>query len=53
MCGITGFIDFKQTTSEEELAKMTDVLRHRGPDGFGMELIENGECQLGLGHRRL
>ena len=53
MCGITGFIDFNKKTSTKELEKMTAVLRHRGPDGFGMELIENGECQLGLGHRRL
>ena len=32
---------------------MTDTLYHRGPDGSGIELLENPYAQVGLGHRRL
>ncbi len=53
MCGITGFIDFRKTTSEEELCKMTSSISHRGPDGEGIELFNNELAQVGFGHRRL
>lgn len=53
MCGITGFIDFTRTTSEEVLAKMTSQLYHRGPDGDGIELFTDEFAQIGFGHRRL
>ena len=53
MCGIAGFIDFKQQSSLQLLQSMTDSLSHRGPDGSGYEFIEIPECQIGLGHRRL
>ena len=32
---------------------MTSTLNHRGPDGFGNELISEANFQVGLGHRRL
>ena len=32
---------------------MTDTLYHRGPDGSGIELLENSHAQVGFGHRRL
>jgi asparagine synthase (glutamine-hydrolysing) len=35
MCGIAGFIDFNNHTSEGTLKKMTDSLVHRGPDAQG------------------
>lgn len=53
MCGITGFIDFKKTSSEEVLKEMTNTLIHRGPDGFDTELIKDENAQIGFGHRRL
>lgn len=53
MCGIVGFVDFKNKTSLQELEKMTHTLTHRGPDAFGFEQINSTNCQLGLGHRRL
>ena len=53
MCGIAGFIDFKKQTSIEELEKMTHILTHRGPDGFGCKQLDLSNCQLGFGHRRL
>lgn len=50
MCGITGIIQFDgRLVAESELRRMTDRLRHRGPDGSGYRL----EGQVGLGHRRL
>ena len=39
MCGIVGFIDFKNKTSLLELEAMTHTLTHRGPDAFGVEEI--------------
>ena len=53
MCGITGFIDFKNRTEEMVLKKMTDSLSHRGPDGDGMYINRTRETFIGLGHRRL
>ena len=53
MCGITGYIDFNNQSSKEILAQMTHSLEHRGPDGFGIELFNGNNFQLGLGHRRL
>jgi len=53
MCGITGYIDFNNQSSEEVLKDMTNTLQHRGPDGEGQEFIFNDYCQIGLGHRRL
>ena len=50
MCGIAGFVANKR---EDEglalLTKMTDVIHHRGPDGYG----HWQEAQVFLGHRRL
>lgn len=53
MCGIAGFVDFKNKSSSDILKKMTDSIRHRGPDGEGGEVLLNGAAQVGLGHRRL
>ena len=49
MCGITGFVssEFNKT----HLAKMTDCLKHRGPDADGYFFDQNS--RIGLGHRRL
>jgi len=50
MCGIVGQINFnKSPVSPVVLKKMTDSIRHRGPDGEGHWIEEN----IGLGHRRL
>ncbi len=53
MCGIAGFIDFNQTSSEKILQAATDVLSHRGPDGSGYHFVQHNNYQIGLGHRRL
>lgn len=53
MCGIAGFVDFKNLSTVVQLQAMTDTLAHRGPDGAGYELIQHAHCLVGLGHRRL
>ncbi|MEM2960502.1 MAG: asparagine synthetase B, partial [Candidatus Bathyarchaeia archaeon] len=46
MCGITGIYGL----SDKKLIKrMTDTLKHRGPDGEGYHIDKN----ISLGHRRL
>src|SRR5436190_1567847 len=53
MCGIAGFIDFNNQTSEGILKKMTDSLIHRGPDADGCFYTKRYNYAIGLGHRRL
>jgi asparagine synthase (glutamine-hydrolysing) len=51
MCGICGILqrDPAQPVDEPRLRRMTDTLRHRGPDGEGLHV----DGPLGFGHRRL
>ena len=50
MCGIAGFLNLNnQPASPVLLKKMTDAIKHRGPDGEGFYV----EAGVGLGHRRL
>ena len=52
MCGIAGFFQFSEGPAQSQLLKaMTDVMAHRGPDGSGQWISEDG--RVGLGHRRL
>lgn len=53
MCGITGFVDFKKRSSEQQLAEMTGCLAHRGPDASGLRFTETTDATIGFGHRRL
>ncbi|MDB5203123.1 MAG: asparagine synthase [Ferruginibacter sp.] len=53
MCGISGFVDFKKTTSQEVLEKMNRMMPHRGPDGEGYGIYDNAKATVALGHRRL
>ncbi|MGG5886963.1 asparagine synthase (glutamine-hydrolyzing) [Falsiroseomonas sp. HC035] len=51
MCGLTGLFHPLDPAIPDRgtLTRMTDLLRHRGPDGEGFHT----EPHLGLGHRRL
>ena len=50
MCGIAGFVTTTPASGGEALlSRMTDVIRHRGPDDFGYFHDEFAH----LGHRRL
>jgi asparagine synthase (glutamine-hydrolysing) len=53
MCGIAGFIDFRNHSTERQLKDMTLSLAHRGPDGQGHFFVLTDSAQIGLGHRRL
>ena len=53
MCGISGFIDFKNQSSDIILEEMNSSLYHRGPDGAGSNFFQLNTAQIGLAHRRL
>lgn len=53
MCGITGFVDFNNNSSQEIVAKMSTTMQHRGPDGQSEFFEQKEDYQVGLGHRRL
>lgn len=53
MCGIAGLVDFRKTSTEEILAKMSCAVSHRGPDGQGIYFTQTSKADIGLGHRRL
>ena len=51
MCGITGYINLKDSIDSEIIRQMTDSLLHRGPDGGSIYISENQH--VSIGHRRL
>ncbi len=53
MCGIVGLLslDVNRPVSEALITAMRDTMIHRGPDGGGTWISQNG--RVGLGHRRL
>jgi asparagine synthase (glutamine-hydrolysing) len=53
MCGIAGLIDYRGTSSLEDLKSMTKAISHRGPDDSGHFWNPVGNYVVGLGHRRL
>lgn len=53
MCGITGFVDFSNTSKIDQLESMVQTLNHRGPDDFGAEILDFKETAIGFGQTRL
>lgn len=58
MCGIAGIASLSEDKIEEgTIKRMSDLLRHRGPDDEGIYLSRlknpNANLKVGLGHRRL
>jgi asparagine synthase (glutamine-hydrolysing) len=51
MCGIIGQLNKFAEIAEDRFAYMRDTMRHRGPDGEGMVLLN--KKRVALGHRRL
>ena len=49
MCGIAGIIYKTSGYDEKEIVNMTDIIKHRGPDGEGHYYAS----KLAFGHRRL
>ena len=52
MCGIAGIIS-KQPISQNTSEKMIRSLKHRGPDGEGIEIYKTQKAQIMLSQRRL
>lgn len=50
MCGIAGIVDPGSNDLPDRIAAMRDALAHRGPDGIGAKVWDEG---VALGHRRL
>ncbi|TAF65984.1 MAG: asparagine synthase (glutamine-hydrolyzing) [Cytophagales bacterium] len=53
MCGIAGFIEYKNQVGRDTLINITDKINYRGPDDSGYEFYTKRSFQIGLGHRRL
>ncbi|MFN0305908.1 MAG: asparagine synthase (glutamine-hydrolyzing) [Burkholderiales bacterium] len=54
MCGVVGALSFHNssfTVTAPYIERMRDTMSHRGPDGAGTWISNDGRC--GLGHRRL
>jgi asparagine synthase (glutamine-hydrolysing) len=50
MCGIAGFVNVDGSPADSDIVRrMTDAIRHRGPDGEGQYV----DGPVGLGNRRL
>ncbi|SOD11704.1 asparagine synthase (glutamine-hydrolyzing) [Pedobacter xixiisoli] len=53
MCGITGFIDYQQSISEQNLLNASTALRHRGGNGNGHIYEPHERYNVGLANERL
>lgn len=51
MCGIIGHVELNGAVDRPLFDRMRDTLAHRGPDGAGTWMSEDG--RIALGHRRL
>lgn len=53
MCGIAGIFkrDVQQQPQPQQLVNMVAMMSHRGPDGFGYQVLP--ECGVGFSHARL
>ena len=53
MCGIAGIVHLNQPIDRDRLARMCQVMEHRGPDDHGIYIARNSTLAVGLGSRRL
>lgn len=51
MCGILGVVS--RDGAPADLDRLTRLLHHRGPDGWGTEMLRCGNATVALGHTRL
>lgn len=49
MCGISGYMSLKKGVDTGILRRMTDMIRHRGPDDEGYALIGRTGSEIRLG----
>ena len=53
MCGICGYIDYKNRIDNCVLSDMVVAIKHRGPDDNGMAFYATDKHKVALGHARL
>ncbi|MGN6548168.1 MAG: asparagine synthase (glutamine-hydrolyzing) [Aureliella sp.] len=53
MCGIAGIVDRDAPRIGFSLRRMVAAQKHRGPDGDGATVINDGSLSIALGHSRL
>ncbi len=47
MCGIAGIVDFRTAQPQEDLLRrMLGLIRHRGPDAFGIYMVPIGSIKI-------
>lgn len=53
MCGFSGLVDFSGRYNRELIKKSIDLIRHRGPDDEGIDVVVHSEYSVWMGFRRL
>ena len=53
MCGICGYIDYKNRVSDSIIKDMVKAIGHRGPDDNGTAFFDTQYARVALGHARL
>jgi len=53
MCGITGFVDYNKSLTNEDALNMIKKLNHRGPDHFEVNFYEYENYNISFAHARL
>ena len=53
MCGITGYLNIHGSVNRPALKKMTDIIRHRGPDDEGFALISRTHICCATGNESI
>ena len=53
MCGIAGYIKFKNNFKDSDIDEMVKVLGHRGPDSIGKKHFNDFNNFYSMGHARL
>ena len=53
MCGICGYIDYKNKIDNSVLPNMVAAIKHRGPDDNGTAFYAIDKYKVALGHARL
>ena len=48
MCGISAIISFEESALVSNIFKMTDIVRHRGPDDEGFAVFGNNPSDIGI-----
>ncbi|MDY7219413.1 asparagine synthase (glutamine-hydrolyzing) [Denitrificimonas sp. JX-1] len=53
MSGLLGLVDHTKSISTDIFREMLASMKHRGPDGEGVESFSHDACSILLGHKRL